>query len=237
MARTDPTPPSGRSASSSASAKSALADFAAATRPLTARQLRAWLAERGYPAFRAQQVLQWTYRRGAQSFAVMSDVPAVLRGELAEAFRFPALTPEVVARSADDTRKLLFRLDAGTAIESVIIPDLPRLTLCISSQAGCGMGCGFCATARLGLIRNLRADEIVGQVLAARRELAFDERLTNIVFMGMGEPLANYEAIVEAIEMLIADWGVGLSSRRITVSTVGLVPAMTRLVGETQVNL
>ena len=167
----------------------------------------------------------------------MTDVPAALREELAADFRFPALQPEVVARSADDTRKLLFRLDERTAIESVIIPELPRLTLCISSQAGCGMACAFCATARLGLIRNLRADEIIGQVLAARSELHFDERLTNLVFMGMGEPLANYEAIVEAIEVLTADWGVGLSSRRITVSTVGLVPAMSRLVAETKVNL
>jgi 23S rRNA (adenine2503-C2)-methyltransferase len=132
---------------------------------------------------------------------------------------------------------LLFRLDDRTAIESVIIPDLPRLTLCISSQAGCGMGCSFCATARLGLIRNLSALEIAGQVLAARRELTFDERLTNIVFMGMGEPLANYDNVVESIEILTAEWGLGLSNRRITVSTVGLVPAIVRLVQETSVNL
>lgn len=167
----------------------------------------------------------------------MSDLPIDLRAELAEAFTMPALTPSVVARAADGTRKLLFRLDGNAAIESVLIPDPPRLTLCVSSQAGCGMACAFCATARLGLQRNLSATEIVGQVLAAQAHLDAGERITNLVFMGMGEPLANYDALLQAIEILTADWGIGLSGRRITVSTVGLVPQMQRLVQETPVQL
>jgi 23S rRNA (adenine2503-C2)-methyltransferase len=171
------------------------------------------------------------------SFAAMSDVPQLLREQLADDFHLPALTPAVVACASDGTRKLLFLLDERAAIESVIIPDPPRLTLCISSQAGCGMGCTFCATARLGLRRNLTATEIVGQVLAAQAQLRAGERISNVVFMGMGEPLANYDSVVQAIEILTADWGVGLSARRITVSTVGLVPAMRRLVHDTGVNL
>jgi len=167
----------------------------------------------------------------------MSDLPQALREDLAESFSLPHLEPAVVACSHDDTRKLLFQLDAKAAIESVLIPDPPRLTLCISSQAGCGMACAFCATARLGLLRNLSAGEIVGQVLAAQEQLRGDERITNIVFMGMGEPLANFDNLVQAIEMLTADWGSAFSSRRITVSTVGLVPQMQRLVSETDVHL
>ncbi len=191
----------------------------------------------GYPAYRVTQVLAWVYRQGATDFRAMSDVPLALRSELSKNFTFPLLTPAAVARSADTTCKLLFQLDERAAIESVLIPDPPRLTLCISSQAGCGMGCTFCATARLGLRRNLTAVEIVGQVLAARAQLRPAERISNLVFMGMGEPLANYAAVVEAIEMLTADWGPGLSARRITVSTVGLVPGMQQLVRDTKVNL
>jgi 23S rRNA (adenine2503-C2)-methyltransferase len=206
-------------------------------RVLTPQALRTWLAARDDPAYRATQILSWAYRRRAVSFAAMSDLPQALRDALAADFSLPALTPTVVVHSRDDTRKLLFTLDEHAAIESVLIPDPPRLTLCISSQAGCGMACAFCATARLGLLRNLSATEIVGQVLAAQAELRSGERISNIVFMGMGEPLANYDAVVEAIELLTAEWGVGLSPRRITVSTVGLVPAMERLVRDTAVNL
>jgi 23S rRNA (adenine2503-C2)-methyltransferase len=204
---------------------------------MTPGALRPWLAERGYPSYRATQILSWVYRRRATGFAAMSNLPPALRDELAADFALPLLTPAVVGRSTDGTRKLLFRLDEHAAIESVLIPDPPRLTLCISSQAGCGMACAFCATARLGLLRNLSAAEIAGQVLAAQAQLRTDERVTNVVFMGMGEPLANYAALVQAIDMLSADWGVGLSTRRITVSTVGLVPAMQRLIGDTGVNL
>jgi 23S rRNA (adenine2503-C2)-methyltransferase len=204
---------------------------------MTPAALRTWLAARGEPAYRATQILAWVYRRRATSFAAMSDLPQALRAAVESHFILPRLTPVLVAESGDGTRKLLFQLDARAAIESVLIPDPPRLTLCISSQAGCGMACAFCATARLGLARNLAAPEIAGQVLAAQEVLRAGERISNVVFMGMGEPLANYDAVVQAIELLTAEWGVGLSARRITVSTVGLVPAMQRLVSETGAQL
>jgi 23S rRNA (adenine2503-C2)-methyltransferase len=178
----------------------------------------------------------------------MSDVSRRLRERLETAFGFAILDAPEVQRARDTTRKLLFRLGASKAgapvlAESVLIPDLartpgsrPRLTLCISSQAGCGMGCVFCATARLGLLRNLRAAEIVGQVRAAMA-LAQPETVTNVVFMGMGEPLANYDEVVRALRILTAEWGFGISPRRITVSTVGLAPQIAPFIEETRVNL
>ena len=198
--------------------------------------LRAWIAAHAYPTYRVTQILAWIYRRRVTDFAAMTNLPHALRAALAEHFVIPRLTPALVTTSSDGTRKLLFRL-GGAAIESVLIPDPPRLTLCISSQAGCGMGCAFCATARLGLLRNLSAEEIAGQVLATQEHIASGERISNIVFMGMGEPLANYDAVVQAIEILTAEWGLGFSLRHITVSTVGLVPAMRRLVRDAAVNL
>jgi 23S rRNA (adenine2503-C2)-methyltransferase len=167
----------------------------------------------------------------------MTNVSPALRASLRQEFSIGALPEPYVARSQDGTRKLLFSLPGGGAIESVLIPDPPRLTICISSQVGCAMGCAFCATARLGLQRHLTAAEIVGQILAARRQLDESERITNVVFMGMGEPLANYDALLEAIEALRADWGQGLSARRITVSTVGLLPQLERLVRDSPVNI
>jgi 23S rRNA (adenine2503-C2)-methyltransferase len=191
----------------------------------------------GLPPFRAEQILRWVYQRGVDAFDAMTDVGRPLRAALAEAFTLPVLQPAEVARAADGTRKLLFALEAGRAVESVIIPDPPRLTACISSQAGCAMGCEFCATARLGLQRNLSAAEIAGQLVALRRLLDPGERLSNVVFMGMGEPLHNYDAVVAALEILTAEWGLGLSGRRITVSTVGLLPQLERLVRETSVSI
>jgi 23S rRNA (adenine2503-C2)-methyltransferase len=191
----------------------------------------------GLPAFRAEQILRWVYQRDVASFDAMTDVGRPLRAALAGAFTLPVLRPVEVARAADGTRKLLFALEPGRAVESVIIPDPPRLTACLSSQAGCAMGCAFCATARLGLQRNLSAVEIAGQLVAARRLLDPGERLTNVVFMGMGEPLHNFDALVEAIEILTADWGLGLSARRVTVSTVGLLPQLERLVRETAASI
>ncbi|MDX2166747.1 MAG: 23S rRNA (adenine(2503)-C(2))-methyltransferase RlmN [Deltaproteobacteria bacterium] len=201
--------------------------------------MRAFLRARGLPAFRATQILRWVYQQGVDSFDAMTDVGHALRAALAEAFAPPAgaLAPSEVAHAADDTRKLLFSLERGRAIESVIIPDPPRLTACISSQAGCAMGCAFCATARLGLQRHLTAAEIAGQLFAVRAALRPEERLSNVVFMGMGEPLANYDNVVEAIEILTAPWGFGLSGRRVTVSTVGLLPQLQRLVRETPVSI
>src|SRR5204863_259428 len=174
---------------------------------LSLGELEAWCAAAGEPRYRATQILAWVHRRGADDFARMSNRSRGLRARLDADFTLGRLAPVFVADAADGTRKLLFHLpgegDARpAAIESVLIPQFEReagardrLTLCISSQAGCGMGCGFCATARMGLVRNLSPAEIVGQVRAGRA-LAAPRPLTNIVFMGMGEPLANYQAVL-----------------------------------------
>jgi 23S rRNA (adenine2503-C2)-methyltransferase len=213
---------------------------------LSPEALGAWLAAEGQAPYRARQILQWIYQKGAESFAAMSDLPNALRDRLAAAFTFGGPRVVRLARAEDSTRKFLLALADGAQIESVLIPaELgERLTLCISSQVGCGMGCAFCATATLGLQRGLAAHEIVDQVLMARRALGDAARsgepqstITNIVFMGMGEPLHNYAEVVRAIGILTADWGMGFSPRRITVSTVGLVPQMKRLLEDTKVNL
>jgi 23S rRNA (adenine2503-C2)-methyltransferase len=217
---------------------------------LTQADLEAWCVEQGEAPYRARQVLTWVHRRGVTRFEEMANLPKLVRARLAEAFKAGRMEPATVAESADGTRKLLFQLATEplatgrpAAIESVLIPQVERpdgardrLTLCISSQAGCGMGCGFCATAVMGLARNLRPSEIVGQVRAAQA-LAAPEHLTNVVLMGMGEPLANYDAVVTAIEILTAEWGYAISPRRITVSTVGLAPEIPRFIAETRVNL
>jgi 23S rRNA (adenine2503-C2)-methyltransferase len=152
-------------------------------------------------------------------------------------FRLASPLVATVRRSTDGTCKLLLRLADGEKIETVIIPAGDRVTLCMSSQAGCAMRCAFCATARMGLQRNLSAGEIVSQIFAARPELGAGEILTNYVFMGMGEPLANYPRLSQALKVMTAPWGMAISPRRITVSTVGLPPAMARLLAETSVNL
>ncbi len=199
-------------------------------------ELAAWCAEVGEPRYRAAEILAWVHRRGARRFEDMTSLPRALRARLAADFALERLAPAAVVAAADGTRKLLFHLPGAAAIESVLIPRRDRLTLCISSQAGCGMGCAFCATARMGLVRNLRTAEIVGQVRAGR-EVAAPAVVTNIVLMGMGEPLANYEAVRTACEILTAPWGYAVSPRRITVSTVGLAPDIARFVAETRVHL
>jgi 23S rRNA (adenine2503-C2)-methyltransferase len=213
---------------------------------LSLEDLSAWLVERGEPGYRARQIARWLYARGVESFAAMSDLPRALREKLEASFSIPRPRIVHVARAEDRTRKLLLSLRGGGRIESVLIPaELgDRLTLCISSQVGCGMGCAFCATATLGLERSLRADEIVDQVLEARCALRAaaaagepQSEITNFVFMGMGEPLHNYDEVVRSIGVLTAEWGLGISPRRITVSTVGLVPQMKRLLEDTRVHL
>ena len=175
------------------------------------------------------------YRDGVRRFDQIEGVGRRVRADLVEQFSLDALPSPECFHSTDGSQKLLFRLSEKAAIESVMIPDGRRLTVCVSSQVGCAMGCAFCATARLGLQRNLSAAEIVAQLVAVRRILASDRRITNVVFMGMGEPLHNFEALIEAISTMRADWGFALSGRRITVSTVGLLPQLERLVRETDV--
>jgi 23S rRNA (adenine2503-C2)-methyltransferase len=206
-------------------------------RELALAGLEQVVAEAGERPYRARQIAHWLYQKDVQSIDEMRDLPAPLRAWLAD--RFTVATPEMVTlrRAADGTRKLLLRLADGQEIETVIIPADERITLCISSQAGCAMACEFCATARMGLHRNLSAAEIAGQILAARRELAPGEELTNYVFMGMGEPLSNYPRLLRTLEIMTSEWGMAISPRRITVSTVGLVPMMERLLTDVPVNL
>lgn len=200
--------------------------------------LEAFVVSLGEPAFRARQLMTWLYRKQITDFEAMTDISKAFRAKLpglAEV-RLPRLEAE--QQSADGTRKWVLRLDGdgpasrvGGAIETVYIPEANRGTLCISSQVGCALDCAFCSTAQQGLQRNLTAAEIVSQVWFAQRTLG-DARITNVVFMGMGEPLANYGEVVTAIRVLQDDLGFGLSKRRVTVSTSGLVPFMDRLAAD-----
>ncbi len=204
---------------------------------ISLQELEAAFRQWGEAPYRARQVMRWIYRGRRFSFAEMTDLPKSLRLRLAETYDVGL--PQLAAKrvSSDGTSKLLLQLRDGETIESVIIPADGRLTLCVSSQVGCAMRCAFCATAQMGLRRNLTAGEILGQILAACRTLATAETFTNYVFMGMGEPLANYPRLRQALQVMTAPWGMAISPRRITVSTVGLVPLIERLLRETGVNL
>jgi 23S rRNA (adenine2503-C2)-methyltransferase len=201
-------------------------------------ELEAFVAERlEAKPFRARQLMKWIYRRGAADFSMMTDLATDFRVRLAEVARISV--PEIVAeqRSSDGTRKWMLRMDAVQGIETVYIPEPDRGTLCISSQVGCAMDCTFCATAQQGFNRNLSVAEIVGQVWLAHRELEAPLRITNIVLMGMGEPLANYRNVVPAMRVFTDDLGYDLSRRRVTLSTSGLVPQMYKLAEECNVAL
>lgn len=188
------------------------------------------LAALGEPAWRAGQLVRWLYGRGATSFAEMSDLPAGLRETLAASFRLGA--PSVVTRqvSQDGTRKYLLRMADGVEVEAVGMPGRGRLTVCFSTQAGCAMGCAFCATGASGLTRDLSAGEMVGQVLAVGRD--FGARVTNAVAMGQGEPFAVYDATLTALRFLNARDGAGIGARHLTVSTCGLVAGIARFAAE-----
>ncbi len=190
----------------------------------------------GQPRFRARQILKWVYK-GVSDFGEMTDISRTFREELASRARLSALTLTARQVSRDGTQKFRWLLEDGTSIESVLIPEEDHSTLCLSSQVGCALGCRFCLTALQGLTRNLRAAEIVNQVLAVRPYAPADKPLTNLVFMGMGEPLANFAQVVKAIRTIQAPWGLNFSTRRVTVSTAGLAPLIPRLGGEVRVNL
>ncbi len=202
---------------------------------LTLEELGEKLSALGQPGYRAKQVMQWIYDKRVKSFAAMSDLPAALRTQLEETFSFDDLEPVRVLGSADTTRKFLFKLSDGSLIETVLIPASPALygeasdrrTLCISTQVGCAYGCKFCASGLDGFSRNLHAGEIVSQVL--RVEELSGENINNIVFMGMGEPLANFANLMRAIGVINAPWGIGLGARHITISTSGLAPQIREL--------
>lgn len=187
----------------------------------------------GEKPYRADQIMQWIYRRGVDDFDAMTNLSKALRARLLSDFE--VRPPELLAeqQSVDGTRKWVLKVGEGQAVETVFIPEKGRGTLCISSQVGCAMDCAFCSTAQQGLNRNLSTAEIIAQVWFAARTLGgnfqTDRVISNVVFMGMGEPLANYGAVLPAISVLQDDFGFGLSKRRVTVSTSGLVPFMDRL--------
>jgi 23S rRNA (adenine2503-C2)-methyltransferase len=205
-------------------------------RSLTLGDLAEWCAAREFPAYRASQLAGWLYNRPPCDVAEMHNLPAAIKAALEEDFDTSRPSQALLSQSNDGTKKLLVGLADQRVVESVVIPRDLRITLCVSSQVGCALDCSYCATARLGLVRNLEPFEIVGQVMMAR-EIAKPEPLTNYVFMGMGEPLANYDRLVRSLEIMTSPWGLGISPRRITVSTVGLVPQLERLVKETDVHI
>ena len=202
----------------------------------TQGELEQLLANWGHPPWRARQILKWL-AKGASDFQQMTDISRAFRQELAARAFISRLRLEEQLTAPDGCRKFLFALSDGNLIESVLIPEEGHYTLCLSTQVGCAQGCRFCLTARRGLVRNLTAGEMVNQVLAARAELPGDRPLTNLVFMGMGEPLANFAALVKALTMVTAPWGLNFSPRRLTVSTVGLAPFIPRLCLEARANL
>jgi 23S rRNA (adenine2503-C2)-methyltransferase len=225
-------------------------------------ELAEWASSLGLGPFRARQIFRWLYRSNVVSFDQMTNLGKELREKLSDLSYISHLHPKEIERSQDGTRKFLFALSDGNHIESVLLPEKGHYTLCLSSQAGCAMGCRFCLTGKGGFKRNLKTSEIVNQVLAVQGALLPDEklsrssasggdeaspsaperdaapgRLTNLVFMGMGEPLANYENLIKSLQILLADEGCGFSSRRVTVSTCGLVPQMEKLGRDITVNL
>jgi 23S rRNA (adenine2503-C2)-methyltransferase len=205
---------------------------------LAAADLKAWLADHGEPAFRAAQIHRWIYQHQADEFAQMTNLSLTLRRRLDAEFSIDRLSLMDQAVSSDGTRKFLWALADGHAIESVLLTERNHLTLCISSQVGCAQDCRFCYTGRQGFVRQLTVAEIVSQVRDVIQWQAGAQKLSNIVLMGMGEPLANYRRVVEAIGIMADQTcGLALSTRRITVSTAGLVPQIERLAKDTHVNL
>ena len=187
----------------------------------------------GWPRFTAGQLARWLYKRHVEDPARMTDLAAPRRERLAQLFGLALTPPLRESRSADGTKKYLFRTHEGHLIESAYIPDGDRATLCVSSQAGCRMGCRFCATGRQGLQQSLPTAEILNQIAS----LPERDRLTNLVFMGMGEPLDNLDHVLRALEILTSEWGFGWSPTRITVSTAGVVPQLRRFLDATKVHL
>ncbi len=208
---------------------------------LSGDELERYFAARGEKPFRARQLMQWIHQRGAVDFATMTDLSKALRQRLSEEAEIGM--PRVLSRhdSDDGTVKWLFASGSGQAVETVFIPEPGRGTLCISSQVGCALDCAFCATGAQGFNRNLSSAEIIGQVRHAIGELPRrdngDAAVTNVVFMGMGEPLANYRNVLSALELLVSDYAYGLSRRRVTVSTSGIVPHIDKLADDCNVSL
>ena len=200
---------------------------------MTPAELGALAAAEGLPRFAAGQMARWLYRRHAPTIDAMTDLSAPARVRLASRYEVGRQAPCRADVSSDGTKKYLFRTQQGAYIESAYIPDGDRATLCVSSQAGCRMGCKFCATGRQGLQHSLTAAEILNQIVS----LPERDTLTNVVFMGMGEPLDNTDNVLRALDILTAEWGFGWSPTRITLSTAGVVPELRRLLDSTKVHL
>jgi 23S rRNA (adenine2503-C2)-methyltransferase len=208
---------------------------------LDAQALTTYLTGLGEKPFRARQLMRWIYREGVADFAAMTDISAALRGKLGDEACIS--TPKVMREelSDDGTRKWLLDVGTGNAVETVFIPEESRGTLCVSTQAGCALNCSFCSTGKQGFNRNLGVSEIIGQLWWANHQLGRNPEglwtISNVVLMGMGEPLLNFENTVSALRLMLDDHGYGLSRRRVTVSTSGIIPAMDRLREECPVAL
>ncbi len=199
---------------------------------MTLEQLTAFVSSLGLKSFRGGQIFQWMYKHGKTSFLEMTNIARTDQGILDSSAAIG--TPELAERlkAVDGTEKYLYRMGDGHCVEGVLIPESNRVTLCVSTQAGCALGCQFCLTAQGGLHRNLTTGEIVGQVFLARQLLGDSRTITHLVLMGMGEPLANYDSTLGAVKILLDPRGFDFSSRKITLSTAGLIPAIRRLLAE-----
>ncbi len=191
----------------------------------------------GEKPFRATQVLKWLYQEDVTDFNLMTNLSKALRTYLSEHCCLTTPTIVVEQKAADGTRKWALQMNCGNRVETVFIPEENRGTLCVSSQVGCALACTFCSTAQQGFNRNLTTAEIIGQLYVAQRQLGKAQRITNVVMMGMGEPLLNFEQVVVAMRIMMDDFAYGLSKRRVTISTSGVVPAMYRLIDECDVSL
>ncbi len=201
------------------------------------KALEAFFIEIGEKPFRATQLLKWIYQEGVDDFAQMTNMSKTLRSYLQEHCCLDA--PEIVVEqnASDGTRKWLLQMNCGNRVETVFIPEEKRGTLCVSSQVGCALACTFCSTAKQGFNRNLTSAEIIGQLYVAQNRLGTEKRITNVVMMGMGEPLLNFDNVVTAMNLMMDDFSYGLSKRRVTISTSGVVPAMYRLTQVCDVSL
>ncbi len=192
-------------------------------------ELQLFVQSFGEPAYRARQLMEWLYTKRAISFEESTNLPQHWRTALKKRAWLTPFRSHTVQESADGTRKYLFQLHDGERIESVRISMKEHFTLCVSTQAGCAVNCDFCLTGKQGFTRNLTSGEILGQILAVQRDLAQEERISNIVLMGMGEPLLNYQHVTKAIRMMLAAEGLNFSNRKITLSTAGIIPGIQRL--------
>jgi len=209
---------------------------------LSRQKMEAFFLEMGEKKFRAGQIMQWIHQRGVDDFDAMTNVSKALRQRLSEVAEIRG--PEVLMheKSEDGTRKWVMKMAEGNSIETVLIPDGERGTLCVSSQVGCSLDCTFCSTGKRGFNRNLSAAEIIGQVWVAMRTfMPYDRNkerpITNVVMMGMGEPLLNFDNVVDAMDLMMDDWAYGISKRRVTVSTAGVIPALRKLGAVSDVSL